>query len=353
MRRGKSKAIALAVACAFLVAGCGEEQKTVKPPVVKTQQAGAGISSEHTYSGTVHGRYETNLSFQVGGQIIARNIEAGSRVSPGDVLMVIDPKDVAAETSSADAQVSEARAQLTLTEKNLARYRELYAENVIAKATLDQYETAYEAALATYQAALGQAAKGHNSLGYTNLTSGASGVISAVSAEAGQVVAAGQTVATLVQTGELEIEIAIPEDRLAEAAIGSEATVSFWALKATATGVVREVSPMADSASRTYKVRVSLPSPPEGLGLGMTASVSFKGESTGSMTLPLASLYQTGDHPTVWVVVDGKVTQKEIKVLDFAGDSVTVSGLAPTDEVVTAGVQKLSEGDAVRTEGGL
>lgn len=357
---GKNKGIVLllllAMACALLT-GCGKDAKQAdKAPLVKTQQAGSGTeNNQDTYSGTVRGRYETNLSFQVGGQILARNVQAGSRVSAGDVLMVINAKDVVQKANEGDAQVSQARAQLDLAQRNLARYSELYQEDAVAASVLDQYQANYDAAFATYQQALAAAAQGHNAVGYTNLTAGADGVISQVTAEEGQVVAAGQTVMTLVQTGELEIEINVPENRVQGIQTGMPAMVSFWALSTTADGVIREISPMADSASRTYKVRVSVPQPPEGMQLGMTASVTLAdaGAPAPGAVLPLSAIYQTGDTPQVWVVTDDDTVElKSVEVEDFGDNTVLVHGLQPTDLVVTAGVHKLREGQAVRTEAG-
>lgn len=360
LRRRRSKVVGAALAALFALtslplAGCGKEEAPAqKAPVVKTQQAGKASLGEESYSGTVKGRYETNLSFQVGGQILSRRVEEGSRVQAGETLMVIDARDAVQKANAGDAQVSQAKAQLNLAQSNLARYTELYHQDVVPKATLDQYQTNYDAAFANYQAALAQSAQGHNVLSYTNLTAGADGVISSLSAEEGQVVAAGQTVAVLVQTNELEVEIAVPEDKVAALQPGMEATVTFWALKGAVRGVVREISPAAEQASRTYKVRVSLPQPPQGMQLGMTASVAFApaaegAESTG-FELPLAAIYQAGEQPQVWVVEDGRVHLKNISVKQFGKTSVIVEGLSAHDLVVTAGVQKLREGEEVRTE---
>ena len=345
---------ALFVLEALLLGGCGaEKEPEAKPPVVKTQQAGAALQGEETYSGTVKGRYETNLSFQVGGQILSRNIDVGSRVEPGQTLMVIDARDAVQKANAGDAQVAQAKAQLNLAQSNLARYTELYNQDIVPQATLDQYQTSYDAAFASYQAALSQAAQGHNVLSYTNLMAGAAGGISSVSAEEGQVVAAGQTVAVLVQTNELEVEIAVPEDKVAALQPGTEANVTFWAFQGAVKGVVREISPAADHASRTYKVRVSIPEPPQAMQLGMTASVSFAeadGVQGTEAELPLSALYQTGEQPQVWVVEDGKVHLKDIKVKRFGSSTVQVEGLSAGDIVVTAGVQKLREGQEVRRE---
>ena len=202
MQNRKGLALVLAFVVALSAAGCGQKAAPAeKAPLVKTQQAGSGMEADTgTYAGTVRGRYETNLAFQVGGQILARNVQEGSRVRAGDTLMVINAKDVVQQSNAGDAQVAQARAQLDLAQRNLARYSELYQEDAVAASVLDQYQANYDAAFATYQQALATAAQGHNALGYTNLTAGADGVISKITAEEGQVVAAGQTVMTLVQS---------------------------------------------------------------------------------------------------------------------------------------------------------
>lgn len=356
MKNFKFGGVAL-LTVALLLSGCGQKEAAVdKPVLVKTQQAGVGADSQSgSYSGTVKGRHETNMSFQVGGQILARNVQAGSRVRAGDVLMVIDARDVVQQSNQGDAQVASARAQLALAEKNLERYTQLYQENAVPRATLDQYQTNYDAAFATYRSALAQQKQGHNALGYTNLTAGANGVVSSISAEEGQVVAAGQTVLTLVQTGEMEVEISVPESKVSELALGMPVSVNFWALKGRADGSIREISPMADSATRTYKVRVAVPEPPEGMQLGMTANVSIKGAADDAAAegavLPLAAIFQDGDTPQVWVVgEDNKLTAKAVTVENLSDDKVRVTGLAASDLVVTAGVHKLHEGQEVRTE---
>ena len=167
-------------------------------------------------------------------------------------------------------------------------------------------------------------------------------------------VAAGQTVLTFVESGEMEIEINVPENRLPDISVGKNVEVSFWAMGDTKTrGVIREIAPMADRATRTYKVRVSVPAPPAGMALGMTASVRVtdakNGDASGTAaTLPLSAIYQTGDVPCVWIVKDGKVALREVSVDSFGANEAIVRGLESGDVVVTAGVHKLHEGEEVR-----
>lgn len=337
------------IAVNFFLAGCNEEVVVPKPPLVKVQKITlANAAQEENYSGVVKGRYETNLSFQVGGKIISRDVQTGSVVRAGEVLMTLDPKDIVEQSHSADAQVASTLAQLKLAKTNFDRYSELFKEEAIAAAVLDQYKTQYDAAKAAYDAAVAQAQQSQNALDYTTLTANADGVISAVNAEVGQVVAAGQNVLTLVQTGELEVVVNIPENKISAVQIGQSVSIDFWATRDIVSGTVREISPMADSASRTFTVKISIPDVPN-IQLGMTANVAIREFSTGAIVLPLSAIYQTGDVAQVWLVDGGKVSLKKIEVTAFDNNNVQVRGLKAGDIVVIAGVNKLRDGQAVRT----
>ncbi len=354
-------------ALAALTAGClliGAIAKThfskapIKPeslPVVRTQllQA-ANAGQSYTYAGEVRGRYESQLAFQVTGKIIKRNVQLGSTVTAGDVLMQMDAKDIQQTVSSNSAQIYAAQSQVRLAESNLSRYRQLLNSGAISHAQYDQYVNAYDAAAAALQQATAQSMQGANQLGYTLLTAAQSGVVSAITAEAGQVVSAGQAVITVVQDGEREIEINVPENRLEELKAAEQLHITFWALaNVTLNGKVREIAPMADPATRTFKVRVSLLNPPPSVKLGMTATVALAdGTAQPAFSIPLSALYQTGDNPAVWVVNDNTLTLRPIQTGPFGNGTIQVlAGLQPGDRIVTAGVHKLIEGQRVKTTG--
>ena len=332
------------------MAGCHEEVVPLKPPVVKVLQVqSSSAASEENYSGVVKGRYETNLSFQVGGKIISRNVQSGDVVHAGEILMTLDPKDLAEKSRSAEAQVASSKAQLELAKANLDRYTELFKSEAIAAAVLDQYKTQFDAAKANYESAVANARQSQNALEYTHLTANADGVISEVNAEIGQVVAAGQTVLTLVQTNEFDVVVNVPENKISAVTIGQRVTINFWATNTVAIGTVREISPMADSASRTFTVKISLPDATN-IRLGMTAGVSVASEvSSNAIVLPLSAIYQTGDTAQVWLVDGNKVHLQTVEVTAFDENNVQVRGLKSGDTVVTAGVQKLRDGQTVRT----
>lgn len=338
---------------AILLAGCARtEPVKEEAPLVRTQKMqlnGNGQSSG--YPGEVRGRYETQLAFQVSGKISKRNVELGSVVNAGDVLMEIDAKDIQQTVNITSAQMASAESQLNLAQSNLERYRKLFEQGAVSRAQLDQYENAYEVAAAAVRQTAAQYTQGANQLGYSALVADSTGVIAAVNAEAGQVVSAGQVVLTLVKDGEREIEISIPENRIEDLRNAQQIRVTFWALPdVTVEGKVREISPVADKITRTYKARISLQNPPAGVNLGMTANVAVASAvSRQAVYIPLAAIYQTGDTPGVWVVANETVSLRPVKVGAFGDGQIQVlEGLQDGDVIVTAGVQKLREGQKVR-----
>lgn len=342
----------LILAASLAALGCGTTaEKEPPPPLVRTVAVGTGAATGDVgYAGTVRGRYETKLSFQVGGQILSRNVNVGARVRAGDVLMVIDARDVQQKANAADAGVASARAQLQLARTNLARYEELYAAQAISAAMLDQYRAQADAADAAYRQAAAQSAQTGNALGYTHLVAGADGVISNITVEEGQVVAARQTVMTLTQEGAREIEIAVPESRLSDVSVGMPAAVTLWADDIAYTGTVREIAPVADAATGTYAARIALRDAPAELPLGMTAHVRLAAADAAGAAIPLSALYQTGDTTGVYIIEDGAVHLQPVTVTAFRDNDAVVTGLPAGAVIVTAGVHQLHEGEKVRTQ---
>lgn len=354
---GKKAVIALSLCLALgAVSGCTRDvPPEPQAPIVKYESVGAsGVRAAATYAAAVRGRHETNMAFQVGGQIASRSVQLGEQVAAGQLLMTIDPRDVAQKANQGEAQLEAARAKLALAESNLKRYRALYEAEAIAAATLERFQTEYDAALAGWQAALSLAEQGRNALEYTQLCAHADGVIAALHAEPGQVVSAGMPVLTLVETDEWEAEFQVPENRRSEIAVGQEVAVSFWALGDLRTpGIIREIAPMADPIARTYRVRASLPAPPAETALGMTARVQIAAAAATeeAAALPLTALYQTGEAPQVWLIGEGeRLELRSVTVIGYDDNKALVQGLQAGERVVTAGVHKFHAGQRVRLQ---
>jgi len=156
----------------------------------------------------------------------------------------------------------------------------------------------------------------------------------------------------LARDGAREVAINIPESRIAALKVGAGATVELWAgaQGKTYRGMLRELTPAADPATRTFAARVSIPEADAQVALGMTATVSFASAGDNKIVVPLAAILQQGDKAAVWVIAeDGAVSQRPIEVERFAdAGAVVKSGLKAGELIVAAGAFKLAAGEKVR-----
>lgn len=323
-------------------------------PVVRTITIGDTVAKDTAlYPGEVRGKYESPLAFQAPGKIVARYVNLGDNVRAGQVLMELDPKDVRQNYNAAQATYQAALSNYEVVKENYKRYTALYEKGAVSTMIRDEHKTRYDAAASQLESARAQLTASENQMGYTRLMSDHDGVVSSISGEVGQVVGAGTPVATVVQDGSREIQIFVPENRLGQIRLNQPATITFWALNnLTATGHIAEIAPMADSVTRTYKVKVAVDSMPEAANLGMTAKVTLNAGTVKSTLVPTGAIYQTGDQAQVWVVRDKKVSLVPVKTAGFEGSDVKITeGLSKGDVVVTGGINKLAEGQEVRLEG--
>lgn len=342
--------IPVATAGLLLAAACSKPAPPAEPPrPVLSMLVGAAGSdaAANTYSGELRSRYETPLAFRVAGKIIERRVDAGATVKAGEVLARLDPADTAASATAAAAQ-------LALAEADARRYRDLRAQNFVSQAALDARETALKSAQA-------QAELARNQNAYTTLVADSAGVVAAVAAEVGQVVAAGQTVFRVSRPGSMEVAIAVPESRVGSLRIGQPAEVSLWAdASARYRGVLRELASVADPVTRTFAARVAIAD--TGLAqsggvrplLGMTASVRFAAAAQAPLHVPLTAIFQQDGKPAVWVLAaDSTVALRPVEVAAWGEkDATLAAGLVAGERIVVAGVHKLAAGEKVRVAAG-
>jgi membrane fusion protein, multidrug efflux system len=126
--------------------------------------------------------------------------------------------------------------------------------------------------------------------------------------------------------------------------------VTLWALPGRSLqGRVREVSPVADPATRTWAARIALDGPLDGVELGMTATVAFAQPNAGAMVVPMGAIFQQGQQAAVWVVGADKHVQLVPVTVSRYGESQAVvsAGLKGGERIVIAGVHKLTRGEQV------
>ena len=349
-----SRLTLLAAVLAVSLLGCSRPEPAAEPiRSVKVMTVGAsGLQARHEFAGDVRARTESRLGFRVAGKITQRHAEVGQQVRAGAVLAQLDPQDFRLAADAARAQVAAATTQRDLAAADFRRFQALREQNFISGAELERRESTLKAAQAQLDQAQAQLAAQGNQARYTSLVADVSGVVTAVEAEPGQVVAAGAPVVRIAADGPRDVVFAVPEDQLAGVRPGTAVLVRAWAGGEPLQGRIREVAASADPATRTYPVKVSLqggPQPP----LGSTVTVVPQVPGIASLQVikvPTSAVRKEGQGSAVWVLDRQTMTLRSqpVQVATADGNEAVVgAGLQPGMTIVTAGVHVLSPGQKV------
>jgi RND family efflux transporter MFP subunit len=341
--------------CALGAAACDAPKQANKEsaprPVMVAEIHYAPRQREQALPGVVKARIETDLAFRVGGKIAERLVDAGAEVKRGDPLARLDETDFRLQLEEAEAERNSAKAALDQSDAEERRVATLARQGWAANAELDRIHSTADQARGALERAERAVTLARNALDYATLAADADGVVSLVSAEPGQVVAAGAPVVRLAHTAEREAAVAVPET-LVDRVRANPARVEFWALPGVSVAArLRELSPNADPATRTYPARFSLLGAPETVRLGMSLTVVSAAAGAPVARIPVGAIFDVGKGPQVWTVdrASGSLSAAPVDVAGYESDSVFVTaGVAEGAEVVTLGVHKLDAGEKVR-----
>jgi RND family efflux transporter MFP subunit len=332
---------------------CQKEEKAasqsvrpVRTVTVELQEGGENVS----LTGEIQPRYQADLGFRVNGKILERPVDVGTQVRKDGLLARLDPQQYKQDLEVAKSEIAVAEAEVTRSQNQEYRQRELLKNGYTTQVQYDQALKTFKTAQAQLDAARARQIQASENLGYTELKADNDGVITAIGADPGQVVSAGQMVVRLAQPGEREAVFNIAEGAFKKRPTDPTVTVHLVSNPQIETaGKVRYISPQADPATRTYTVRVSLPDAPPQMRLGANVVGTVMLDQGQTVSIPGSALFQKDGKPAVWLVEkDSTVQLKPITVQRYQGDSVVVGdGLAQGDVVVTAGVQKLLPGQKV------
>jgi RND family efflux transporter MFP subunit len=272
-------------------------------------------------------------------------------VRVGEVIARIDSQDLKLQVESAQAELAAATSNMAQAAADELRFATLKSRGYAAIADYDRRKSAKDEAEGRLERAQRSLDLARNQFAYSELRADADGVITATMAEPGQVVAIGQAVARLAHRGDKEAVVALPETWLGEAR-NATATVRLWSdPNRKFTARLRELSPQADPATRTYAARFQIDNPDDTVALGMTATVVLSHANDGDVAkLPLSSIINRGNGPSVYLVDNsGTLVLAPVTVTSFTeSDALVTSGINAGDKVVTLGVQKLDAGQKVR-----
>jgi membrane fusion protein, multidrug efflux system len=351
-----SQATVFVLLGAALLAACSRQEPAPDPVrAVRTLTISAdSAAGVHEYAAEIRPRTESRLAFRVSGKMVSRAAELGQRVKAGEVLARLDPEDLRLQQTASRAVVQAAQVNFELADADLKRYQGLLAQGFVSRAEIDRRESTLKAAAAQLEQARAQSNVQVNQAGYSALTAPESGVITAVEADAGTVLAAGTPVVRLAPDGARDAVFAVPEDSIgrirALAGKPGALKVRLWSGGDPIAATVREVAAAADPTTRTFLVKADVGK--ADVQLGQTASVLLDlPRIDGIAKLPLTAVTQQQGKTAVWLVDKTSMTVKmqPITVAGADGNSVVVAGgLAPGQVVVTAGVHVLTPGQKVK-----
>lgn len=337
----------------FLLPGCGDNHGNTTVPVRTVRYVVVGSAQtlpalERT--GEIHAHDETILSFRTGGRIVTRSVDIGDRVNAGQLLATLENTTSQNQLDGAQADYEGAKASAQVAALNVSRMQKLMPTGAIARTQLDNARADWLVARARLKNSESALRNARENLGWTRLIAPQSGMITEVSASAGQVVTGGQSVLTLA-TGEARdvvFDIAKPDAIPPQEQAGLRVSLlSDPSVQASA--ALRDISPQADPQTRTWRVRATLQNPPLAMALGASVTVTLPATGPHGYALPASALSRVGDKPAVYVINPQSQAQLRVVVpAYYTATSVIISGgLEPGDRVITAGVSKLRSGEPV------
>jgi membrane fusion protein, multidrug efflux system len=305
---------------------------------------------QRSFSGTLQARYQSLLGFRVAGKIIHRGVEVGDRVTKGQILFRLDPTDYDLQLQVAQADLEAAKSQLVQIEAEEGRLADLRKTRSTSQSDYDLAVSLRDTARSRLQAAGNRETLAKNQRQYADLVADQDGLVTRLMAEVGQVVSPGQPVGQWVHGTELEAVVSVPES-MQQALSQSRASVEFWSMPGVSVPcTLREISPIADPASRTYDAKFTLVDPPTGLAIGMTANVVIYRDQEDGFSIPMGAIAESQGSPIVWrIVADGRVQAVPVEILKYGSQFATVRGsLGQGDQIISAGVQRIDPQCKVR-----
>jgi RND family efflux transporter MFP subunit len=309
-----------------------------------------------SFVGTIRPRIETDMGFRVAGKVAKRLVEVGDTVEIGQPLGLLDEVDLKLQAEQSQAEFTAATGVLAQAGAAENRAKELKVKGWATDAQLDQAKATADEARARLNRADRSVELTKNSLSYATLIADTRGVVTATLIDAGQVVSSGQAAVRVARFGEKEAVVSIPETLIGGAKDG-KASVTLWSEPGkTYQAKLREIAPNADTMTRTYLAKFTLPDADDKVSLGMTATLTLADATSERVArLPLSALFSQGESPSLYTVDDaGNIALKPVKVKAYESNDVLVTGgVDDGARVVTLGVQKLDPAEKVKVVSAL
>jgi RND family efflux transporter MFP subunit len=348
----------------------GETPETVR--LVRTVTVYPAPGTEHRQlAATVSARSELPVSFRVGGRVADVNADIGNRVNRGDILARLESTEFQLEVDRGRAALESATAQSDAAEAAYQRIRALFRNDSASRGQLESARASFESSRAALESARVQLDSAQFQLAYTELTAPITGVVAKRSIEPGMVIPPGQAAFHLSSVTVNRVRFSVGEMLVGRLPVGTVVKVTIDALGLNQLDAeITEVSGGSSQQGALFPVTATIRGPvPPGIRAGMSAAVSVDLPVHGGerYIVPSHAVQEDWNGRFVFVVIPnddsseqddlsvstshtmGTVKRKPVSVAGVTRDGVVIAhGISPGDQVITAGVSRVSEGMTVR-----
>ncbi len=341
----KSIVAGLGLAGFLLLAGCGHrgaDRRTESPLPSVTVRVEPIVRKPHQATeevvGTVRAKLHATLEAKVAGRIEEMPVVAGQAVAAGDLIAVLDVREI-------QAKLDQARAVLDQAKRERDRFAALLQQKAATQAEFDAVE-------ARYGVAEGSMKEAESMLGYARVVAPFAGVVSRKYADLGDLATPGRPLVEIEDPKALRLEADVPEALIGQVERGGKMAVRVSTVNEALVGVVSEIAPAADPNSRTFRVKLDLPDA-AGLRLGLFGRVAVPVGETTALRVPVSAVVQRGQMEIVFVAVNQRAQLRLVKTGQRYGDEVElVSGVSAGEGVVAEGAGGLVDGQPVSIKNG-
>jgi len=284
--------------------------------------------------GTIQALHETTVASRILARVVEINLRAGQVVKVGDVLIRLDDTDLRARLQEARAAADSAKAQHDQAVIDEKRFASLVQSNAVSQNEYDKALTTLKTTEADLTRANETIAETQAILAYATIVSPMDGLVVDKKVDVGDTVTPGQPLVTIYDPHHMQLVASVRESLARRLSVGQEIGVHLDVLDKTCSAQVSEIVPDAQSASRTFQVKVTGPCPP-GLYTGMFGRIFIPLEQEDVLVIPRAAVRHVGQLELVDLSDDGKSRRRAVRTGRIIGEDCEVlSGLQVGEKVI-------------------
>lgn len=341
------KLLTSSICCLAVISSAVMAQGRQMPPAnvnvaaIKHQQ----LSPVAWVSGTVVSRNNSQIAADVSGRLIYL-VDLGAKVNKGDIIARLDDRPLKLQQEEAQANVANAKAELSFEKNEVARKKSLVEKKLIAEQSLEETIANYNKAKASLSAATARLHQIEQDLAYTQLKAPFTGIVAERLRNQGEFINSGNAIVRLVETANVEASLHAP--LTAYRFLSETSLLSVKSPLGAGQAPIKAIIPVADTRSHLMEVRLDMSALDWPIGLDIKAAVAT-GETETVLAIPRDALVLRPNSITIFVISEeNKARQVNVSVGITQGELVQVIGdVKEGDLVVIRGAERLQPGQAV------